>query len=89
MDVLEHKLNHIVFTYLISGQRIIEDLGMFSDTIRYQFVDVCDKLHLTECEIHESHFLNQTMNCFQELQMYINQVRQGDSKSLGTRVRLQ
>ena len=88
MDRLEHKLNRIVFTYLISDQRIIEDLGLFSDTIHYQFVDVLDKQHLSDIEIQRSHFLNQTMDCFHELQMCINQVHQGDSESLGTRVKL-
>lgn len=88
MDVLERKLNHIVFTYLISDQRIIEDLGLFSDMIHYQFVDIVDKQHLSDVEIQRSHFLNQTMDCFHELQMCINQVRLDDSKSLDTKVRL-
>ena len=88
MDVLERKLNHIVFTYLISDQRIIEDLGLFSDMIHYQFVDVVDKQHLNDVEIQRSHFLNQTMDCFHELQMCINQVRQDDLKNQDTKVRL-
>ena len=77
ISIINHKLQNIIFKYIISDARIIENDGPFTcSDFLYTFVsDVDDVDMLSDQDIQKLHFLNQSMNVLQELQQYINQTR--------------
>lgn len=77
LSTINDKLQTIIFQYIISDERIIENNGPFSGSYYlYTFVsDVDDVDMLSDQDIKKLHFLNQSMNVLQELHQYINQTK--------------
>lgn len=78
ISIINHKLQTIIFKYIISDARIIENNGPFTGSdFLYTFVsdDVDDVDMLSDQDIKKLHFLNQSMNVLQELQQYIDKTK--------------
>ena len=77
LSMINHKLQTIIFQYIISDERIIENNGPFTGSdFLYTFVsDVDDIDMLSDQDIKKLQFLNQSMNILQELQQYIDQTK--------------
>ena len=77
LSMINHKLQTIIFQYIISDERIIENNGPFTGSdFLYTFVsDVDDVDMLRDQDIKKLQFLNQSMNILQELQLYIDQTK--------------
>jgi hypothetical protein len=78
LSIINDKLQNIIFQYLISDTRVIENNGPFTDSkYNYTFLSNVDDVDmLSERDIKKLHFLNKSMNLLQELQIYIDKTNQ-------------